>query len=172
MPMKVQWRKCPASIHSTNATWQTSFGLVHRHWSIFSAVSDSPHRDALFSGRFLNGHCGVCRREQDGGVPKARLSRSSGNSRKGAKRPKSHCGIQKMQLDRCSPRFQSPTRNTCCHCRKSPLKPMLWRPGSSRYTPLPRLRPGSIGIHAQMPSIGCPNVRFPPSQPLRWSESL
>jgi hypothetical protein len=29
-------------------------------------------------------------------------------------------------------------------------------------TPLPRLRPGSIGIHAQMPSIGCPNVRFPP----------
>ena len=32
------------------------FGSTHRHWSIFSAVNDSPHRDALFSGRFLNGH--------------------------------------------------------------------------------------------------------------------
>ena len=30
------------------------------HCFIFSAVSDSPHRDALFSGRFLKGHWAVC----------------------------------------------------------------------------------------------------------------
>ena len=55
MATKVQCRKCPASVHSTNATWQTSFGLTQRHCSIFSAVSDSPHREALFSGRFVKG---------------------------------------------------------------------------------------------------------------------
>ena len=27
-------------------------------------------------------------------------------------------------------------------------------------TPLPRLRPGSIGTHAQLPSIGCPKFAF------------
>ena len=47
----------PASVHSTNATWQTSFGLTQRHCFIFSAVSDSPQREALFSGRFANGQC-------------------------------------------------------------------------------------------------------------------
>ena len=40
MATKVQCRKCPASVHSTKATWQTSFGLVH-----FSAVNDSLHRE-------------------------------------------------------------------------------------------------------------------------------
>jgi hypothetical protein len=55
MATNVQCRKCPASVHSPNATWQTSFGLTQRHCSIFSAVSDSPHREAPFSGRFLNG---------------------------------------------------------------------------------------------------------------------
>ena len=38
-----------------NATWQTNFGLTQRHCFIFSAVSDSPHREALFSVRFSNG---------------------------------------------------------------------------------------------------------------------
>ena len=56
----MQWRKCPASVHSTNATWQTSFGLTQRHCSIFSAVNDSPHREDLFSGRFLKGHWVIC----------------------------------------------------------------------------------------------------------------
>jgi hypothetical protein len=46
----------PASVHSTKTSWQTSFGLSQRHWCIFSGVNDSPHREALFSGRFLNGH--------------------------------------------------------------------------------------------------------------------
>ena len=55
MATKVECRKCPASVHSTKAIWQTSFGLIHRHFSIFSAVSDSPHREALFSGKFLKG---------------------------------------------------------------------------------------------------------------------
>ena len=55
MAMKVQCRRCPASVHSTNATWQTSFDLTQRHCSIFSAVSDSPYREALVSGRFVNG---------------------------------------------------------------------------------------------------------------------
>ena len=55
MATKVQCRKCPASLHSTNATLQTRFGLTHRHCFIFSVVSDSPQREALFSGRFLNG---------------------------------------------------------------------------------------------------------------------
>jgi hypothetical protein len=50
---KVECLRCPGSVHSRNATWHTSFGLTHRHWSIFSAVNDSPHREALFSGRFL-----------------------------------------------------------------------------------------------------------------------
>ena len=59
MATKVQCLRCPASVHSTNATWQTSFGLTHRHCSIFSAVNDSPHREALFSGRFLKGHWAV-----------------------------------------------------------------------------------------------------------------
>jgi hypothetical protein len=31
-----------------------------RHCSIFSAVNDSPHREALFSGRFLKGHWAIC----------------------------------------------------------------------------------------------------------------
>jgi hypothetical protein len=53
----MQCHKCPASVHSTNATWQTSFGLTQRHCFIFSAVSDSPQREALFSGRFANGQC-------------------------------------------------------------------------------------------------------------------
>jgi hypothetical protein len=53
-PTKVQCLRCLASVHSTKAIWQTSFGLTHRHSSIFSAVSDSPHREALFSGRFAN----------------------------------------------------------------------------------------------------------------------
>ena len=39
------------------ATWQTSFGLTQRHCFIFSAVSDSPQREAFFSGRFVNGQC-------------------------------------------------------------------------------------------------------------------
>jgi hypothetical protein len=34
--------------------------VTQRHRSIFSAVNDSPHRDALFSGRFVNGHWAVC----------------------------------------------------------------------------------------------------------------
>ena len=55
MATKVQCRKCPASVHSTNATWQTNFGVTQRHSFIFSAVNDSPHREAIFSGRFLNG---------------------------------------------------------------------------------------------------------------------
>ena len=55
MATKVQCLRCPASVHSTNATWQTSFGVTQLHSFIFSAVSDSPHREALFSGRFLNG---------------------------------------------------------------------------------------------------------------------
>ena len=50
MATKVQCLKCPASVDWTNATWQISFGLTHRHWSIFSAVSDSPNREAFFSG--------------------------------------------------------------------------------------------------------------------------
>ena len=54
---KLQCRRCPASVQSTKATWQTSFGVTQRHCSIFSAVRDSPHRDALFSGRFVKGHC-------------------------------------------------------------------------------------------------------------------
>ena len=29
--MKVQCRRCPESVNSTNATWQTSFGLTQRH---------------------------------------------------------------------------------------------------------------------------------------------
>ena len=57
MATKLQCRRCPASVHSTNATWQTSFGVTQRHCSIFSAVSDSPHREAFFSGRFVNGQC-------------------------------------------------------------------------------------------------------------------
>ena len=43
--MKVQCLRCPASVHSTNATWQTSFGVTQRHSFIFSAVNDSPHRE-------------------------------------------------------------------------------------------------------------------------------
>jgi hypothetical protein len=35
--MKVQCRR-PASVHLANATRQTSFGLTHRHWFIFSAT--------------------------------------------------------------------------------------------------------------------------------------
>ena len=54
-PRKLQCRRCPASVQSTKATWQTSFGVTQRHCFIFSAVSDSPHRDALFAGRFVNG---------------------------------------------------------------------------------------------------------------------
>jgi hypothetical protein len=57
IPMKVQCLRCPASVHSTNATWQTSFGLTHRHWFIFSAISDSRHLEALFSSSFWNGQC-------------------------------------------------------------------------------------------------------------------
>jgi hypothetical protein len=48
MPMKVQCLKCPASVHSRNATWQIIFGMTQRHCSIFSAVNDSPHHEALF----------------------------------------------------------------------------------------------------------------------------
>ncbi len=61
MATKVQCLRCPASVHSRKATWQTSFGLTHRHSCIFSAVNDSPQREALFSGRFLKGHWAVCR---------------------------------------------------------------------------------------------------------------
>jgi hypothetical protein len=57
MPMKVQCFRCPASVHSTKAIWQTSFGLTQRHSFIFSAVSASPHREVLFSGRLVNGQC-------------------------------------------------------------------------------------------------------------------
>ena len=60
-PTKVQCLRCPASVHSTKATWQTNFGLTHRHRSIFSAVNDSSHRQAPFSGRFLKGHWAVWR---------------------------------------------------------------------------------------------------------------
>ena len=74
MPTKVQCLRCPASVHSRKATWQTSLGLTHRHSCIFSAVNDSPHREALFSGRFLNGHWAVCSalRAPEDLVPKSR----------------------------------------------------------------------------------------------------
>ena len=36
--------------------------MTQRHCFIFSAVSDSPHREALFSGRFLNGQCETLQR--------------------------------------------------------------------------------------------------------------
>jgi hypothetical protein len=38
MATKLQCLRCPASVHSTNCTWQTSFGVTQRHCSIFSAV--------------------------------------------------------------------------------------------------------------------------------------
>ncbi len=57
MLMKVQCFRCPASVHSTKAIWQTSFGLTQGHSFIFSAVSTSPHREVLFSGRLVNGQC-------------------------------------------------------------------------------------------------------------------
>jgi hypothetical protein len=57
--MKVQCRSFSPSVHSTNATWQTSFGLSHPHSFIFSAVSASPQRDAFFSGRLVKGQLGV-----------------------------------------------------------------------------------------------------------------
>jgi hypothetical protein len=62
MPMKVQCLKCPASVHSMKATWQTSFGLTQRHWSIFSAVNDSPHREDLFSGQIFKWALGSLQR--------------------------------------------------------------------------------------------------------------
>ena len=34
-------------------------GLTYRHCSIFPAANDFPHREAFFSGRFLNGHWAV-----------------------------------------------------------------------------------------------------------------
>ena len=68
IPTKVQCLRCQASVHSTNATWQTNFGLIQRHCSIFSAVNDSPHREALFSGRFLKGHWAVCSALRDGEI--------------------------------------------------------------------------------------------------------
>ena len=38
-----------------------------------------------------------------------------------------------MQCRKCpANRDQSPIRSRCSHCRNSPLKPMLWRSGSSR----------------------------------------
>jgi hypothetical protein len=47
MTTKVLCLRCPASVHSTKTTWQTSFGLTQRRCSIFSAVNDSPQREAL-----------------------------------------------------------------------------------------------------------------------------
>jgi hypothetical protein len=62
--MKVQCLKCPASVHSTNATWQTSFGLHNfellESWEDF--VPNSRHK-AVFHLRdedeffvFINAH--------------------------------------------------------------------------------------------------------------------
>jgi hypothetical protein len=75
----VQCLKCAASVHSTKATWQTSFGLTQRHSSIFSVVNDSPHREALLSGRFFKGHWTVCRTRSVGvsSCESAARSRSS-----------------------------------------------------------------------------------------------
>jgi hypothetical protein len=61
-------RRCLASVHSTNATWQTSFGLTRRHSDIFSAVMVSPHREARVSGRFANGHFAVRRDSRVGKI--------------------------------------------------------------------------------------------------------
>ena len=68
MAMKVQRRRCPASVHSTKATWQISYGLTRRHSDIFSAVMVSPHREARVSGRFANGHFAVRRVSRAGKI--------------------------------------------------------------------------------------------------------
>jgi hypothetical protein len=100
-------------------------------------------------------------RFERGGVPKARFPRSSGSLGKGAKRPKSfgrYCGIQKTQVDRCSPQILVPNPQHVLPLPEVAFEAHALGDLEARDdTPLPRLRPGSIGIRAQMPSIGCPN---------------
>ena len=68
-----------------------------------------------------------------------------------------------MQLDRCSPQISVPNPQHVLPLPEVAFEAhALGDPEARDDTPLPRLRPGSIGIHAQMPSIGCPNVRLPP----------
>ena len=50
MAAKEQCRKYPAAVHSTNATWQTNFGVIQRHSFILSAVRDSPPSARPFLG--------------------------------------------------------------------------------------------------------------------------
>ena len=42
MATKVQCLRCPASAHSTNPTWQTSFGLTQRHSSEEAGIEGGP----------------------------------------------------------------------------------------------------------------------------------
>lgn len=53
------WRRCSPSVHSKKSNCATTSGLSQRHSLIFLAVSPTPHRPALASGRFTNGHSSI-----------------------------------------------------------------------------------------------------------------
>src|SRR5579871_4039740 len=55
-PTNLLCRRWLSDVHSTNSNCPTSFGVSHRHSTIFPAVRPSPQRPAFFSGRFSNGH--------------------------------------------------------------------------------------------------------------------
>src|SRR4051812_48339911 len=60
-PINRECRKWLSGVHSTNSNCPTSSGFSHRHALILSAVSPSPHRPLLASGRLVKGHLSVAR---------------------------------------------------------------------------------------------------------------
>ena len=55
-PTKRECRRWPSGVISRNSKFPTNTGTSHRHSSIFSAVSPSPHLPLLASGRLAKGH--------------------------------------------------------------------------------------------------------------------
>src|SRR5713101_9828741 len=60
-PTNFECRHLSASVHSRNSICATASGLNQTAFFIFSALSSSPNRDRLVSGKFTNGHAGVTR---------------------------------------------------------------------------------------------------------------
>src|SRR5260370_18045332 len=71
-PTNFECRNLSPAVHSRNSICATASGLNQTAFFIFSALSASPNRDRLVSGKFRNGQLGVrrcfnfentCRRE-------------------------------------------------------------------------------------------------------------
>src|SRR5204862_4195888 len=60
-PANFECRNLSPSVHSRNSICATASGLNQTAFFIFSALSSSPNRDRLVSGKFTNGQASVTR---------------------------------------------------------------------------------------------------------------